>query len=482
MPTKEMKKLSDIIDNRNATNTQMKRLDDIFDNRNTSNVEMKNLRDIFDNRNTTKTGGSVSGVMNGANQVALQNNPSQTTMNPAIKNQMKTGNLMHDSSITLPYLNSTPVNRKDNENSGATGVISGATGAINQGAQRPTVTQNAGTGNYASFTPSDSYAKAMEYTNSLLAELSSGRTSYTDQINNLMSEISGREAFSYDMNTDTMFQNYLASMMQSGKSAMADTMGQASALTGGYGSTYATAAANGAYNQYIQDAYANLPDYYSMALDKYNMEGQNLYNQLEMYSVADENEYNRLANAYSMNLQNAANMYDQEYNNYWQTQNHNEAVRQYDEDMAYKYASLAQDQAQYEANLAYDLANSLGSSSKSGSSNITDSQRQGYLEEALKAYNTGGVEALEQYEATLPDNEQLIYDVEDYIAEFGKLPEEKRTYTKTDDTINWFWGSDDDDEVTDQYGNKYKLSDLEKFLSKEEIKKLTKLKEGQSNK
>jgi hypothetical protein len=48
--------------------------------------------------------------------------------------------------------------------------------------------------------------------------------------------------------------------MNSGKSAMQDTIGQASALTGGYGSTYATSAGNQAYNAFIEDAYNNLPE------------------------------------------------------------------------------------------------------------------------------------------------------------------------------------------------------------------------------
>lgn len=168
------------------------------------------------------------------------------------------------------------------------------------------------------FTPSANYQKAMEYTNQLLSQLSSGRTSYTDQINALMDQINNREEFSYDPNNDTLFQNYLSSMQVAGANAMQDTMGQAAALTGGYDSTYATSAANQAYNNYIQGAYDNLDDYYGMALNQYNAEGDALYNKLGMYQTADDIEYNRLASAYSANAQNAAQMYDNEYNNYWQ--------------------------------------------------------------------------------------------------------------------------------------------------------------------
>ena len=99
-----------------------------------------------------------------------------------------------------------------------------------------------------SFQTSTAYQEAMAYTNKLLEQLSSGRTSYTDQIKDLMSQIQNRDDFEYDVSKDTMFQQALSSAMTSGRSAMQDTIGQASALTGGYASTYATSAGNQAYN------------------------------------------------------------------------------------------------------------------------------------------------------------------------------------------------------------------------------------------
>ena len=116
---------------------------------------------------------------------------------------------------------------------------------------------------------SSAYQEAMNKTNQMLEQLSTGRTSYTDQIKDMMAQIQNRDKFQYDISTDTMFQQSLANAMVSGQSAMADTIGQASALTGGYASTYATSAGNQAYNAYIQDAYNNLPEYYNMALEAY---------------------------------------------------------------------------------------------------------------------------------------------------------------------------------------------------------------------
>lgn len=183
---------------------------------------------------------------------------------------------------------------------------------------------------YASpFSASQSYKDAMAYTSSLLEQLNSGRTSYSDKIDSLMAQIEGRGKFSYDFDKDPLFQNALASAMNAGQQAMQDTIGQASALTGGYGSSYATSVGNQAYNEFVQGAYDQLPQFYGLALDAYNAEGSELYNQLGMYQTADQNEYSRLMSAYEANLANAQNMYNQEYQNYWDTLNYNQSAAKY---------------------------------------------------------------------------------------------------------------------------------------------------------
>lgn len=235
------------------------------------------------------------------------------------------------------------------------------------------------------FQASDSYNQAMAYTNSLLEKLNNGRTSYSDKVDAMMSKIENRAAFSYDMDKDPMFQSYLSSMMDKGKLAMMDTIGQASALTGGYGSTYATGAANGAYNNYISEAYDNVKDYYGMALDAYNTETSNLYNQLGMYRDADESEYSRLYNAYNANFAMANDMYGKEYSNYWDTANYNLGVDQYNSDLAYKYANLNADiayrNASLQQNAMSDYYNFMLKSMDSGSGSGADGVRKNFLTE-----------------------------------------------------------------------------------------------------
>lgn len=146
-----------------------------------------------------------------------------------------------------------------------------------------------------------------------LEKIQSGKTSYTDRINSLMDEIMNRDKFEYDVDNDQLFQQALASAMNSGKTAMQDTIGQASALTGGYGSTYATTAGNQAYNQFIEDAYNNLPEYYQMAMEAYQMEGQEMYNQLNMLNTADANEWNKLVTGYDATYQHRNQLYNEAY-------------------------------------------------------------------------------------------------------------------------------------------------------------------------
>lgn len=137
---------------------------------------------------------------------------------------------------------------------------------------------------------------------------------HKEALNNLLNEFMNREDFEYDVDKDQMFQQALASAMGSGKTAMQDTMGQAAALTGGYGSTYATTAGNQAYNAFIEDAYNNLPEYYNMALAAYEAEGQQMLQQYNMLDAADTKEYGQWYDDINMRYQQTRDMVNDEYN------------------------------------------------------------------------------------------------------------------------------------------------------------------------
>ena len=165
----------------------------------------------------------------------------------------------------------------------------------------------------AQFNVPSAVAEADAWLSNQLQKIQSGRTSYTDDVQNTMDKILNREKFSYDVDTDPLFQQALASAMNSGKQAMQDTIGQASALTGGYGSTYATSVGNQAYNSYVEGAYDDIAQYYQMALNQYQMEGDELYRQLGMFTDADDREYNRNVAAYDATYQHRNQLYNEAY-------------------------------------------------------------------------------------------------------------------------------------------------------------------------
>lgn len=103
-------------------------------------------------------------------------------------------------------------------------------------------------------------------------------------------QIHNYKPFSYDINGDAIYQQYKDKYIQQGKMAMADTMGQAAAMTGGYGNSYAATVGNQAYQAQLQNLNDIIPELYQMALDRYKMDKDDLYNRYGLYS----DEYNRL--------------------------------------------------------------------------------------------------------------------------------------------------------------------------------------------
>lgn len=161
-----------------------------------------------------------------------------------------------------------------------------------------------------------SVLEADKFLASQLEQIRSGRTSYTDQVESLFNKYMNREDFQYDVSEDQLFQQALASAMGSGKAAMQDTIGQASALTGGYGSTYATSAGNQAYNSFIEDAYNNLPEYYNMALQAYQAEGEEMLQQFNMAATLDAQEYGRMVDSYNAGVEERNWQYNTAFNEY----------------------------------------------------------------------------------------------------------------------------------------------------------------------
>lgn len=112
-----------------------------------------------------------------------------------------------------------------------------------------------------------------------------------DAYDRALDAITNRKKFTYDLNADAMYQQYKDNYMTQGKQAMMDTMGQASALTGGYGNSYAATVGNQTYQGYLTHLNDVAPELYKLALDKYNNEGNDLLNQLNVLANDRQTQY-----------------------------------------------------------------------------------------------------------------------------------------------------------------------------------------------
>ena len=114
---------------------------------------------------------------------------------------------------------------------------------------------------------------------------------YGDAVKEAWNNINNRTKFSYDLNGDALYQQYKDKYINQGRLAMADTIGQASAMTGGYGSSYAVTAGNQAYQSHLQNLNDIVPQLYQMAYDRYNQEGQDLKDKYSILNNMYQTEY-----------------------------------------------------------------------------------------------------------------------------------------------------------------------------------------------
>lgn len=119
------------------------------------------------------------------------------------------------------------------------------------------------------------------------------QSQWQDKLDELLGRIQNREPFQYDLNGDALYQQYKDRYIQQGKQAMMDTMGEAAALTGGYGSSYAQTAGQQTYQGYLQGLNDKIPELYQLALDVYDRDGQDLYDQLALIGERENQDYSR---------------------------------------------------------------------------------------------------------------------------------------------------------------------------------------------
>ena len=120
---------------------------------------------------------------------------------------------------------------------------------------------------------------------------------YEAEIQGLLSDISNRKGFSYNMNEDPMYQQYRDQYIREGQRAMKDTAAQTAALTGGYGSTYGAIAAQQGYDNYLAGLNDVVPQLEQQAYGRYTDELADKYNQLGAYQTEENRLYGQYMDA-----------------------------------------------------------------------------------------------------------------------------------------------------------------------------------------
>lgn len=168
------------------------------------------------------------------------------------------------------------------------------------------------------YVPSDAVTQAQQaLQNQQTNKPGEYQSQWQGKLDDIYGQIQNRPSFQYDVNADALYQQVAQNYMRQGQQAMMDTMGQASAMTGGYGNSYAQTAGQQMYNEYLMGLTNLVPQYQQMALQQYQLEGENLLNQYNMLMQQEDSAYNRwmdTVNQYYADLDRLQSAYDNERN------------------------------------------------------------------------------------------------------------------------------------------------------------------------
>ena len=220
---------------------------------------------------------------------------------------------------------------------------------------------------YQPYKQSDTVTQAYEMLQQQLGSKPGAyQSQWQSQLNDVMQKILNREKFTYDLNGDALYQQYKDQYMNQGKMAMMDTMGQAAALTGGYGNSYAQSVGQQAYQGYLQQLNDKVPELYQLAMNQYQMEGDQLLNQYGILGAQEEQDYGRHRDQVAD----------------WQSER-DRLQNQYYTERDYDYGRWADDRdfgyGQYIDNRNYDY--------QVGRDAVADSQWQKEFDEAVRQFN-----------------------------------------------------------------------------------------------
>lgn len=151
-------------------------------------------------------------------------------------------------------------------------------------------------------------------------------SAYQDKINSLLSQMENDGGFTYDPESDPLYQSYRDQYLRLGRRAMEDSMGNAAALTGGYGNTYAQSVGQQSYQDYLTQLNDQMPNLYNLSYQNYRDQvgdRQQLYNNYTGLENTDYSRYLDTMDQYNTDRNYLTDYYrdirDTDYNRYRDT-------------------------------------------------------------------------------------------------------------------------------------------------------------------
>lgn len=240
-----------------------------------------------------------------------------------------------------------------------------------------------------------------------------------------LDEYLGREGFSYDVNADELYRTFRQQAMAKAEASRRDATARAAGLTGGYGSTYAGAVGNAAYDSAMESVDEIIPELYNAAYSRYQQEGQDLLTKASVAGQIGDRLYNES-----------------------QTKAQNSAQAVVDQQIA-------------EEELLASIIDPEGSNKKiiAALQNYSTPQGQAkYLASQILA--EGETKETHPWKLTEAEAAELM-------AEYGLPMLEESTWEAIDDGgTNWWGGIDTDATVRNENGEEFTLGDLEDALAK----------------
>ena len=162
----------------------------------------------------------------------------------------------------------------------------------------------------------EEYQKALAKLEAARKEKPVYADTYGAQVKDLQSRLTNRSPFTYSIDTDALFRQYRDRYQSLGRRAMEDTMGQAQAMTGGYGNSWAQTVGQQSYQTYLGELGQIAPKLYEQALERYKQEGRDLQTRYDAAKALEQEEYGRhkdALDAYRKDLSYLQTQADQAY-------------------------------------------------------------------------------------------------------------------------------------------------------------------------